>query len=266
MNSAWSNDFSYSYYRRLLQAIKANFQTYLFYEVPEVLMNCQGNPKLLLRHDVDLDLDKALAMAEIESELKISSYYSVMINCPFYTLNDRTSKSILQRIKKMGHEIGLHFDFNNHQNRNGYTDIASLTEEIDISARVLEDIISSKVHSISFHRPLKQFLKGPVLVSGRVNAYSAELMDWYLSDSTGNWREGEPIPMLENPRKPLLQLLIHPIWWGDKHMLPSERLQSFFDYRTKGFSNKRVKLFDDSLSRHLPIAHRESKHNRRIKW
>ena len=253
MNSAWSNDFSYSYYKRLLQAIKANFQTYLFYEVPEVLMNCQGNPKLLLRHDVDLDLDKALAMAEIESEHKISSHYSVMINCPFYTLNDRTSKSILLRIKKMGHEIGLHFDFDNQQDRNSVTDIDSLAEKIDSSARVLEEIISSEVHSISFHRPLKQFLKGPILVSGRINAYSAELMNWYLSDSKGSWREGEPIPMLENPRKPLLQLLVHPIWWGDKHMLSGERLQSFFDYRTKGLSNKHVRLFDDALSCRLSI-------------
>ena len=63
-------------------------------------------------------------------------------------------------------------------------------------------------------------------MDGKVNAYSRELMSWYLSDSAGNWREGEPLPLLSNPDRPLLQLLIHPFWWGEEHMSAGDRLQT----------------------------------------
>lgn len=253
MNSGWSSDFSYGYYRKLLQAIRANFQIHLFSTVPQLLKRHQEQPNILLRHDVDLDMDIALAMAEIESDLKISSCYMVMTNCPFYNIEDKSSRSILLRLKQLGHEVALHFDFNNNDYRCGDVKIDSVTMEIDSSVKLLESIISQKVYSISFHRPLQQFLKGPLFIAGKVNAYSAVLMNWYLSDSKGNWREGEPLQMLENPRKPLLQLLVHPIWWGVKHMKASDRLQSFFEYRTQGLSNERIKEFDNALLCHLGV-------------
>ena len=91
------------------------------------------------------------------------------------------------------------------------------------------------------------------MVVRRVNAYSRELMAWYLSDSKGNWREGEPLPKLLKPDKYLLQLLIHPIWWGDEHILPEDRLQAYFEVTTKGYSLERIKAFDVALAGHLGI-------------
>jgi len=237
----------------MLEAIRANFQIHLLSEAPRVLKRHQEKPIVLLRHDVDLDLDIALAMAEIESDLKISSCYMVMNNCPFYKLEDNSSRSILLRLKQLGHEVALHFDYNNRNDRRGDIKIDFVTAEIESSVKQLEAMISQPVHSISFHRPLQEFLRGPLLVAEKVNAYSAELMGWYLSDSKGHWREGEPLPMLENPQKPLLQLLVHPIWWGAKHMRASDRLQSFFESRTQGLSNERIEEFDNALSCHLGV-------------
>lgn len=256
MNSnGWSSDFSYGYYRKLMQTIKTNFHIHLMYEVPHLLQKGrQEKPSILLRHDVDLDLDKALAMAEIESEINISSCYMVMTNCPFYKIEDKSSQAVLLRLKQLGHEVALHFDFGNQDHRRSNVEIDSMALEINSSIQLLEDIISSNVHSISFHRPLRQFIRGPLFMSGRVNAYSAELMEWYLSDSKGNWRNGEPLPMLENPNKGILQLLIHPIWWGKWHMSASDRLQSFFEIRTERLLDDEIIDFDDKLSSHLGVS------------
>jgi len=99
------------------------------------------------------------------------------------------------------------------------------------------------------------------MIDGRVNAYAKELMIWYLSDSKGYWREGEPLPKLFRPSKPLLQLLIHPIWWGDEHMLPEDRLQEFFDAETQGQSYQYIKALDTALADTIPAVRRRGFHN-----
>jgi hypothetical protein len=254
MNAGWSSDFSYDYYKKLILAVKTSFNPCLFHEIPQLLESFVGKPKLLIRHDVDLDVDKALAMAEIESEMEISSCYMIMTNSPFYSLQSDSTASALLRIQQMGHEIGLHFDFENHDDRSSETELNSIVNAIGHSAKLLEDLISSKVNSISFHRPLQQFLRGPLTVEGRVNAYASELMNWYLSDSKGNWREGEPLPMLTTPQKSILQFLVHPIWWGEKHVPSLDRLQLFFESRIQGMSECQVKKLDEDLSAHLTIT------------
>lgn len=79
------------------------------------------------------------------------------------------------------------------------------------------------------------------------DTYSEELMRWYMSDSRGRWKCGEPLPILKNPKEKLLQLLIHPIWWGKVHMKAEERLSEFFCTETKGLKSKLVKTFDAAL-------------------
>lgn len=255
MSLAWATDFTYGYFRRILQAAKSNFELFLLFEAPQIL-NEIGKPKLILRHDVDVDLNRALRMAEIEKEFDISATYMVMVNSPLYRVEQSSSKAILRKIISMNHEIGLHFDFDNNTERISNPKIGSFESKIHVACKGLEDLISQPIRSISFHRPLQQFLEGPLIIDGKVNAYSRELMTWYLSDSKGNWREGEPLPKLLNPDRPVLQLLIHPIWWGDEHISPEERLQAFFEDATQGFSPERIKTFEVALADHLGIRWR----------
>lgn len=254
MSPGWSSDFSYRYFRRILQAIKSNFDLHLLFEVPRIL-NTIGQPKLILRHDVDVSLKRALRMAEIENEFGIRATYMVMINSPLYCVEDKASRNILQQLINMGHELGLHFNLNDDE-RNNNCEISAIEAMIHSACKRLESIIDLPVLSISFHRPIPQLLRGPLIVCGKVNAYSQELMAWYLSDSKGCWREGEPLPMLLSPVKPLLQLLIHPIWWGDEHMLPKDRLQEFFDTETQGQLPQYVKAFDATLASTIPAVRR----------
>lgn len=253
MNKNFTTEFSYSYYEKILSIIKNNFETYLLFQAHQVLSNRNNKPIIFLRHDIDLDLEKALVIANVENRNNINSCYMVMTKCPFYSLRDDSCKSILKDIIQMGHEIGLHFDFTNSIEREKNTVIGGIEKHISEECEILESVIFQKVKSISFHRPLQQFLRGPLFIEGRVNAYSSELMNWYLSDSKGVWREGEPIRFLVNPSKPILQLLTHPIWWGNKHQNPSDRLQSFFEDKTQNLSQELTKKFDEAMSSYLSI-------------
>lgn len=253
MGAEWRSDFSFSYFRRILEAMKFNFEHHLISGALHALLHDGKRPKLFLRHDIDLDLNKALEMAMIENEHGVRATYMVMVNSPFYRVEETASRLILRRLVSLGHEVALHFDFATAEERNGHPERSSIESKIHSACGRLEATIEAEVQSISSHRPLPQLLRGPLIVAGRVNAYSKELMAWYLSDSKGTWREGEPLPRLQHPDQPLLQLLIHPIWWGNEHGPAPERLQAFFEASTQGGSREQINAFDASLSNHLGV-------------
>lgn len=256
MDSAWSRDFSYAYLRKLLRAATANYAVRLFRDARQVLTALGPRPQLLLRHDVDIDLAPATAMARIEHEFGVAATYMVMLNSPTYRLDQGRGRSALGELAALGHEIGLHFDFASMGERESAGGLADLEGQIDAACRRLEDLLGGPVASLSFHRPLPQLLHGPLTVAGRINAYAAELTEWYLSDSKGCWREGEPLPKLLTPQRPLLQLLIHPIWWGEVHGSAPERLEGFFQAATADFSPREAEVFDAALAGHLSVRRR----------
>lgn len=258
MKSGWSSDFSYDYFRRILQTVKTNFNICMFSEAPQFVNTLQERPNILVRHDIDYSLKKALKMADIEKDFGIRATYMVITNSPLYSVKDKASRNIFLKLIEYGHEIGLHFDFDD-KDCNNYL-IEARVDIISSACKQLEDIISQPVLSVSFHRPLPQLLRGPLIICDRVNAYAKELMNCYLSDSRGCWREGDPLPQilkLVKSGSPLLQLLMHPIWWGDKHMLPEERLQEYFLTETQGKSPQFVKAFDSAMSEVTSIRRKE---------
>lgn len=224
----WASDFSYSYFKKILQTAKSSFELHQFKEAPKIVGDLE-KPKLILRHDVDVSPMRALAMARVEKEFGIRSTYFVMTESPCYCMEDDTSRDIFQKIMDMGHEIGLHLDPRTHGTE-------STKAKIDSACKELENIIGLPVSAFSFHRPPDEYLRGRLTISNRVNAYAEELMKWYLSDSKGRWKCGEPLPKLLRPEKPLLQLLIHPIWWGNEHMSGKERVQAFVLEESRGKS------------------------------
>lgn len=103
---------------------------------------------------------------------------------------------------------------------------------------------------------MPQFLKGALTVAGCTNAYSAILMESYFSDSKGSWRKGEPVSALGAVVAPVTQLLIHPIWWGDEHATPQDRLEEFFEASTREFSPAKRAQFDADLAWTIPAIRR----------
>jgi len=224
----WASDFSYSYFKKILQTVKSNFELHLLSQARQIVEEL-GKSKLILRHDVDVSLKRALTMARIEKDFRIRATYMVMTESSLYCIEDDTSRNILQKIMDMGHEIGLHIDPRTRETE-------SIKAKIDSACKELENITGKPILAFSFHDPPGEYLRGRLIISNRVNAYAEKLMKWYLSDSKGRWRDGEPLPKLLRPEKPLLQLLIHPIWWGDEHMSREERVQAFVLEESRGKS------------------------------
>jgi hypothetical protein len=248
--SSW--EFTYARFRETLEAARCSFEVVRLADVPQILRKRRGRA-VVLRHDVDLDLRAALSMAEIECEMQVKSTYMVMLNSPLYRLEEPASLAILRELDSMGHEVSLHFDFDDPQHRARAPGYDFVEPRVRSAAARLEDLIGRRIESVSFHRPIPELIGGPLMVAGRVNAYAAELMQWYVSDSRARWRDGDPLPKLRQPAGDLLQLLIHPIWWGREHREDADRLEDFFQQATRGMPSLERQSYSDALASHLPI-------------
>lgn len=215
----WSADWSYEYLRRLMAKVKSQYALATLASAPEVLAS--PSRTAFIRHDVDVSLDRARRLAALEQSWGVTATYHVMLSCPFYDVHDASSREALAAIRASGHEVGLHY-------HPAHDEAASpphpADEEIAGASNRLEDALGEAVKSVSFHLPPPGLIGGPLRVAGRVNAYAAPLLDWYLSDSRGRWREGEPFVTLDAPRSSYLQILVHPLWWGETNEQPPVRL------------------------------------------
>ena len=178
-----SCEFSLDHYRELLDAARAGGYSFVhFDERPQ-----PGD--LLLRHDVDLSLDAALTMAELEAEEGASATYFVMTESVFYNLDSKEGVAALERLRALGHRLGLHAVFPN----------AALDDRFD--------------PVVAWHNPDPDFMSAPV--PGAVNVMQEGWFDppTYRSDSNQRWRFGCPHEELRIGSFPWLQLLTHPEIW-----------------------------------------------------
>jgi hypothetical protein len=221
MTEAWSADWSYEYLRRLTAKVKSRYALTTLANAPEVLASEARTA--FIRHDVDVSLERAQKLATLERSWGVTATYHVMLSCPFYDVHDASARAALAAIRASGHEVGLHYHPTHDE---AASPPHAADEEIDGACRRLEDLLGEPVRSVSFHLPPPGLIGGPLRVAGRVNAYAAPLLDWYLSDSRGRWREGEPLVTLDKPRSSYLQILVHPLWWGETSEEPTVRLSA----------------------------------------
>ena len=219
---SWDADFSYAYLARLYARLRETFTPTLLSAA-----DIPGSGRVFVRHDVDLSLERAVALARLERDWGVVSTYHVMLSSPFYDVHAPASRVALAELQSLGHEVGLHYDVAARKMKTALpaereADIARCCDE-------LEGLLGRRVPSLSFHVPVESLIRGPYRIAGRVSGYADELLRWYLSDSRARWREGEPIQSLAAPRAEDLQILIHPIWWGPEHLHPSIRLAGFLD-------------------------------------
>jgi len=175
--------FTLDHYRELLGAARAGGYRFATFEAPP------GRGDLILRHDVDLSLDAALRMAELEAEEGATATYFLMTESVFYNLASPEGASALARLRGLGHRVGLHAV---------YPD-AALDERFD--------------PVVAWHNPDPEYMTAPV--PGAVNVMQDGWFDppTYRSDSNQRWRFGCPHEELRAGAFPWLQLLTHPEIW-----------------------------------------------------
>jgi hypothetical protein len=194
-----SCSFSLEHYRELLEAAgEGGYRWSAFGREPE-----PGD--LLLRHDVDLSLNAALQMAELEAELGARATYFLMTQSVFYNLGSSEGRRALNRLRELEHGVGLHAVWPN----------VELDDRFD--------------PVVAWHNPNPDYMTEPV--DGAVNAMQPPFFDpgCYRSDSNQRWRHGCPHEELRAGRFEWLQLLIHPEIWVYAGETMSETMESLLD-------------------------------------
>jgi hypothetical protein len=176
--------FELGHYRELLQAARAGgYRWAAFDREPR-------DGDLILRHDVDLSLDAALRLAELEAEEGATATYFLMTESVFYNLASTEGVAAVERLRALGHRIGLHAVWPN----------ARLDERFE--------------PVLAWHNPDPEYMTAPV--EGATNVMQAPWFspETYRSDSNARWRHGCPHEELAAGAFPWLQLLTHPEIWA----------------------------------------------------
>ena len=200
-----STDFSPVAYRSLLAALLDRG-----YDVRGYADAVPDQRHLILRHDIDLSLDAALPIAEIERALGLKAHYFVLVRTELYNLFSAAGRDALRRLTALGHDIGLHLDASLYENAT-----AMLGKAAEEECAVLAAATGAPVTVISFHRPAQALLGYPDTLAGRVHAYQPRFFTQmgYCSDSRGAWHYGHPLDHAAVREGRALQLLTHPVWW-----------------------------------------------------
>jgi hypothetical protein len=178
-----SCSFDLAHYAEILKAAKAGGYRFTTFDGPPA----RGD--LFLRHDIDLSLDAALTMAELEAELGARTTYLLMTESIFYNLASSEGVAAIARIRELGHAVGLHAV---HPN-------VELDERFD--------------PVVSWHNPRAEYISRTI--PGAVNVYAEPYFEpsTYRSDSNQYWRFGCPHEELRGGGFPWLQILVHPEIW-----------------------------------------------------
>ena len=108
---------------------------------------------VILRHDVDYDLLKAMQMAKLEEKQGVQAIYFVLLTSDFYNVFSANSFDCMKQIMDCGHTIGLHFDEVRYPE---YADnVEGMKDAIIEEAGLLGRAIGTRVTADSMHRPGK---------------------------------------------------------------------------------------------------------------
>lgn len=214
---------TFNHYREIMKSINRNgYKSVRFYEEFE-------GKQVLVRHDIDIDLDSALQMAKIENQEGIKATYYIWINSPFYNIFETRYRKKINKILDLGHDIGLHFDETAYKIDSKEDILYWINKECDL----IDNYFNIDIKSVSFHRPSQYVLQGDLDLGKYVNTYSNKYFKEYkyISDSNGIWREGCGCNLFNANNYERVQLLTHPIWWKEDDAEADVRLDDYMQFK-----------------------------------
>ncbi len=198
------------------------------YQVTNYQDENKYNKCVILRHDVDFNLQQAYLMAETEHKHGISSTYFFLATSNFYNVYSENNRKIIHELCDMGHFIGLHFDETAYPNDIG--SVYKIKQHISKELNVLEEILNININVVSYHRPSQAILEANIGIPNVINSYGNYFFRQYkyLSDSRMCWRE----PVLDIIRRkiyPKLHILVHPFWYYNEEKSIKDILTDFLN-------------------------------------
>ncbi|HEX7084040.1 MAG TPA: hypothetical protein VF186_07995 [Gaiellaceae bacterium] len=194
-----SCDFSLDHYRDLLRAAKAGGHRFAGFDRPPEAGD------LILRHDVDLSLEAAVALAEVEAEEGAWSTWFLMTRSNFYNLRSAAGEAATARLRELGGRVAHH----------------AVWPHVDLDGRFEP--------TVAWHNPEPEYMQAEI--EGAVNVMGAPFFDpdHYRSDSNQHWRHGCPHEQLAAGAFEWLQLLTHPEIWAYPGATMGESMRAFLE-------------------------------------
>jgi hypothetical protein len=196
-------DFTHATYRSFLQHIRACGHAICpLSDVPT------SGKFVILRHDIDYSVVKALELAQIEHDLGIRATVFLMFSSTYYNLLSVEQLRAARRIVSLGHEIGFHYDTQLFEESSDDVQV----EHIDRQARFLSTLLETPITTVAQHNP--SVTPRRIKITGYVDAYADRYCKdiAYLSDSRRLFGVADPFRFFETHDR--AQLLIHPLWWS----------------------------------------------------
>jgi len=208
-------NFTYGWYRSLLRRLSSTGYEFRSFADP------LGDGDVVLRHDVDLSLDAAVAMARIEADMGVESTYCVLLSSPLYNPLEGEYRNSLAEIESLGHEVIPHVSTHAYWSEGDVPDADAVERRVAEERGVLETIVSPS-ETVSFHRPPSWVLDREF--EGFRNAYAPKFFSeiGYIADSNQRWRE---TPLFVDDLPETAQLLTHPGLWGEHDARFSGRVE-----------------------------------------
>lgn len=237
--------FTYDYYKELICRLREVYDFTTFYEGKKNVKT--DRPLVIMRHDIDMDLEAAVRMSSLEKELGVLSTYFFMVRCPLYNVFSGSGAEMVREVLAAGHQLGLHFDCALYQ------DIAvdKLNTYISKECGLLERFFGRPVGAVSFHRPGHLELSG-VELEKWPNSYERVFLEKfkYFSDSRGIWKYGDPIESEAFYVRENLHILTHPIWWTSAPASPRKKLLLLvqqINQRSEQYISENCQVWDKAI-------------------
>ncbi len=170
------------------------------------LRDWNGEPGIIMRHDVDVDVDAAHRVARMERDCNVRSSFLFLTTGSTYNCLSPKERGLIREIASWGFDVGLHFD------PLVYGDLPNeeLPEKVEFECSIISEASQRPVTSVSIHNPS---IHGKYLrFDGYRNAYDPEIFhpDSYLSDSRMIFQR-DPFDILRISQKRVCQVLLHPL-------------------------------------------------------
>jgi hypothetical protein len=209
LNSQSTSEWSISAYKSTINSFQdAGYRLGTF----EEYLKSPINKYVVLRHDLDFDLNNLEKILNAESECGVTSSVFFRVCAKNYNLASAAGAEAISSVREHGSSLGLHLDVGMER----VWTCGSL-EALDSQKQIFEMVSGQRMQGFSLHMPTTN--QGYALADELKMRWSCSYHAYeelffrdfkYLSDSGGNWREGHWGTFVNSFDR--LQVLTHPIW------------------------------------------------------
>ena len=212
-----NNKFSFNEYKRIISYYLSELKLTKIENI-----NYKTKNFFFIRHDVEFSILRAFDLAKFENEklnIKTNYFFQIKNNC--YNLISNKNIKLVHEIQKMGHNIGLHFNYTGKDNQK------DIEKELFNQFYILNKYFKNINKYFSPHRPNLMKSLHKCKIKGLINLYTKNYFTpfykinnnynkpAYLADSRGKWKYIHPLNLdLKKYKK--IQLNFHPDLWSKK--------------------------------------------------